>query len=315
MKDIRDLDLNLLKLLQVVVETRNTHAAAERLGISQTSVSRGITKLKEVFGDQLFVRKAHGVEPSELALKLAEAADEMYRPLSKVIESYQGFNPKEFGGEITVCMHIYFLELYGAGIFEALKRALPRASFNLSVWQPHSLTDMLNGKIDYLIHFDGFKFPQDIYLNALIDIDICLVARKAHPVLSHSSNLEDIHHLPLARITIDGINTKRTPIEAFYQSRGYQAHYTLVTHSVHVLLALLKQSDAILYGSRTMKQLSDEVATYPLPQLPNEMRKVQVNGGYLQTKRDYPLNQLIHETIQRYFDDVVQPEQPPGETG
>jgi DNA-binding transcriptional LysR family regulator len=42
-KKLQDLDLNLLKLLKAVVETRNTHAAADRLGISQTSVSRGLS--------------------------------------------------------------------------------------------------------------------------------------------------------------------------------------------------------------------------------------------------------------------------------
>ena len=92
MKELRDLDLNLLKLLQAVVETQNTHQAADKLGISQTSVSRGLAKLRETFGDQLFTRKAHGVEPSELAEKLAEklaeAADEMFTPLVKVLESY-----------------------------------------------------------------------------------------------------------------------------------------------------------------------------------------------------------------------------------
>ncbi len=62
MKELQDLDLNLLKLLKAVVETRNTHAAADKLGISQTSVSRGMAKLRETFGDQLFLRKAHGVE-------------------------------------------------------------------------------------------------------------------------------------------------------------------------------------------------------------------------------------------------------------
>ncbi|WP_239670959.1 helix-turn-helix domain-containing protein [Vibrio variabilis] len=65
-KSIKNLDLNLLTLLKVVVETRNVSQAGEILGISQTSVSRGMAKLRETFGDQLFIRKAHGVEPLNL---------------------------------------------------------------------------------------------------------------------------------------------------------------------------------------------------------------------------------------------------------
>ncbi|WP_238322107.1 LysR family transcriptional regulator [Vibrio mexicanus] len=123
MKELRDLDLNLLKLLQAVVETRNTHAAAAQLGVSQTSVSRGLAKLRETFGDQLFIRKAHGVEPSELAEKLAEASSEMLLPLAKVVDSYRSFEPENFEGEITIAMNIFFLELNGPGIFDALREA------------------------------------------------------------------------------------------------------------------------------------------------------------------------------------------------
>ena len=51
-------------------------------------------KLKECFGEQLFIRKAHGVEPSELAAMLADASVEMLHPVEKVIEDYSTFDPK-----------------------------------------------------------------------------------------------------------------------------------------------------------------------------------------------------------------------------
>lgn len=305
--NLSDLDLNLLKLLKAVVETQNTHAAAEQLGISQTSVSRGLAKLRETFGDQLFIRKAHGVEPSELAEKLAEAADEMLTPLVKVIESYHQFDPLQFDSNVTIAMNIYFLELYGEGIFAALKTVLPNASFKLVYWQEDTLADMLNGKVDYMIHFSQFPLPQEIYQHKLQHINLSLVARRDHPVLSQSSQWEDIHHLPLARLVIDGVNSKRSPVEELYLSKGYTASCTLTTHSIRVLLSQLKHSDAILYGSSFMTDLDADMATYPLPPMPKEMQSIQVNGGYLQTKRGYPLNQLLHQTLQSFFDGVTQP--------
>ncbi|MGR5294385.1 LysR family transcriptional regulator [Vibrio mediterranei] len=308
MKEIKELDLNLLKLLRAVVETKNTHAAASLLGISQTSVSRGLAKLREVFGDQLFIRKAHGVEPSELAEKLAQASDEMFTPIIKVVESYRDFEPREFDGELVIAMHIFFLEVYGVGIFEVLRAVLPKAKLKLVYWQPDSLTGVFNGHIDYLIHFEGYPLPQEIYQHHLSAIKLCLVARKNHPVLTKSSEWDAIHSLPLTRVEMDGINSKRSPIEDIYQSKGYQANVALVTHSVKVLLHKLKNSDAILYGSSYMTELEPELACYPLPKLPKESREVNIVGGYLQTKRGYPLNQLVHQALQSYFDDVVQPE-------
>lgn len=108
-KSLAQFDLNLIKLLKAVVETKNTHAAAQQLGISQTSVSRGLAKLKETFGEQLFLRKAHGLEPSELAKKLADAADEMLIPIIKVMESYNSFDPQHFDGKVSIVVNTYLL--------------------------------------------------------------------------------------------------------------------------------------------------------------------------------------------------------------
>ncbi|MDH5902430.1 MULTISPECIES: LysR family transcriptional regulator [Vibrio] len=308
MKELQDLDLNLLKLLKAVVETRNTHAAADKLGISQTSVSRGMAKLRETFGDQLFLRKAHGVEPSELAEKLAEAADEMYSPLIKVVESYHNFDPKIFTGEVTIALNIFLLELYGDGVFKVLQEALPQASFKLVYWQDKSLVEVLNGQVDYLLQLSGIPLPQDIYQHKLTEVKLSLIARKDHPVLSKSSEWEDIHHLPITRILIDGINTKRAPIEDLYISKGYNANIVLATHSLTVLRSKLRNSDAFSFGSSFMTEDDSELRCYPLPNLPKEMRQIGVEGGYLQSKRGFPLHQLLHQTMQSYFDSIVQPD-------
>ncbi|MGR5095663.1 LysR family transcriptional regulator [Vibrio maritimus] len=308
MKELQDLDLNLLKLLKAVVETRNTHAAADKLGISQTSVSRGMAKLRDTFGDQLFLRKAHGVEPSELAEKLAEAADEMYSPLIKVVESYHNFDPKMFTGEITIALNIFLIEQYGEGIYEVLHESLPKASLKLVYWQEQSLAEMLNGQVDYLLQLSGFPLPQDIYQHKLTEVKLSLIARKEHPVLSKSTKWEDIHHLPITRILIDGINTKRTPVEDLYKSKGYTANIVLATHCLKVLRNKLRNSDAFSFGSSYMTESDPELSCYPLPHIPKEMRQIGVEGGYLRSKRGFPLHQLLHQTMQSYFDSVVQPE-------
>ncbi|CAH6841329.1 LysR family transcriptional regulator [Vibrio chagasii] len=305
---LQELDLNLLKLLKTVVETRNTHAAADKLGISQTSVSRGLAKLRDVFGEQLFIRKAHGVEPSELAEKLAEASDLMLRPLIKVVESYQNFDPVEFNGDVKIAMNIFFLELHGEGIFNVLRGQFPNANFSMVYWQEHSLAEVLNGSIDYLIHFEGYPLPQEIYSHTLEEVELCLVAKENHPVLSKSSEWASIHHLPLARVIIDGINSKRSPVEEVYLAKGFQPRVSLTTHSVRVLTNKLSTSDAIMFGSQYMTSLDRRLASYPLPELPKQMRKIRVSGGYLQSKRGYPLNQHLHQIIQSYFDSLALPE-------
>ncbi len=101
------LDLNLMRLLKAVVENRSIKLAAMQLGISQPSASRGVMKLKDVFDDPLFVRKAHGVEPSPMAIRLAAEFDNMLSPLEKVVQEFSEFDPLEYQGQIAIVTDPY----------------------------------------------------------------------------------------------------------------------------------------------------------------------------------------------------------------
>ena len=70
--DLRRLDLNLLVVLDALFEEPTVTRAAQRLQLSQPTVSAALSKLREVFADELFVR-AHGtMNPTPLAMGLRE---------------------------------------------------------------------------------------------------------------------------------------------------------------------------------------------------------------------------------------------------
>ncbi|WP_394202642.1 LysR family transcriptional regulator [Shewanella waksmanii] len=306
-KHLDNLDLNLLRLLKVVVETRNTSVAAEKLGISQTSVSRGMAKLRETFGDQLFIRKAHGVEPSELAEKLAEAADNMLLPFAEVLEAYSAFDPLQYQESVVIALEVSLLEMFGKGLYRALSAALPQAKLKLIYWQEGSLQNMLDRQLDYLVHFSLYPLPQDIYTHHLSNIAVNLVAKKNHPVLSKSSDWEAIHALPLVKLVSNAINAKHDPFDEIAIARGYQPNICLVTHSIPIAVDKLLNSDAIKFSSSYLLTHSDGLECYPLPTLPKELQEVSVVGGYLQSKRGYPLNQYLHQIVQSFFNGIIQP--------
>lgn len=305
--NLDSLDLNLLRLLKVVVETRNTSVAAEKLGISQTSVSRGMAKLRETFGDQLFIRKAHGVEPSELAEKLAEAAENMLVPFSQVLESYQEFEPKEYTGEIVIACELTLLDVFGRGVYQSLVKALPNARFKLVYWQHGSLQQMLDKRVDYMIHYTMFPLPQDIYTHHLSNIQINLVARKDHPVLSHTSDWSEVKHLPWVKYATDSSVGKYDIYDELIINEGVEPNITLVSHSVPVMVDKLVSSDAVAFSSSYLLKHNEELACYPLPKMPERLKNISVSGGYLQSRRGYPLNQCIHQAVQDFFNAIVQP--------
>lgn len=66
------IDLNLLELFETLFRTKNLTATGVRLGLSQPAVSYGLAKLRESYGDALFVRMQRGVQPTPFAEQLAQ---------------------------------------------------------------------------------------------------------------------------------------------------------------------------------------------------------------------------------------------------
>jgi hypothetical protein len=62
--NIAAVDLNLLKVFEALHEESSASRAALRLGVTQSAVSAALRRLREVYGDQLFVRTGRGLAPT-----------------------------------------------------------------------------------------------------------------------------------------------------------------------------------------------------------------------------------------------------------
>jgi DNA-binding transcriptional LysR family regulator len=66
----RSLDLNLLRVFDVVMTERQVTRAADRLAMSQPAVSNALRRLRETLGEELFIPGATGVTPTHHAQTL-----------------------------------------------------------------------------------------------------------------------------------------------------------------------------------------------------------------------------------------------------
>ena len=62
--NIANMDLNLLKVFEALHDEASASRAALRLGVTQSAVSAALRRLRELYGDQLFVRTGRGLAPT-----------------------------------------------------------------------------------------------------------------------------------------------------------------------------------------------------------------------------------------------------------
>ena len=68
--DFKRLDGQVLHMFLIILQESSVSLAAERLGVTQSTVSHALNKLRIILGDPLFVRSGQGLTPTETALAL-----------------------------------------------------------------------------------------------------------------------------------------------------------------------------------------------------------------------------------------------------
>jgi len=91
--DITQIDIYALECLRLVVNERSVTKAADKLGISQPSMSNVIARLRRVTGDQLIVRGADGMGATPLAEALVETGGAFLDRLRDLATQHETFEP------------------------------------------------------------------------------------------------------------------------------------------------------------------------------------------------------------------------------
>jgi DNA-binding transcriptional LysR family regulator len=125
MADLSTLDLNLLRVFDAVARERHVTRAAQRLNLSQPAVSNALARLRAVLGDELFLRRPGGVEPTELALALAGPVAEVLDRLRDTLAAHAPFDPATSDRVFTLALSEYAEAVLAPAVLERMAKDAP----------------------------------------------------------------------------------------------------------------------------------------------------------------------------------------------
>jgi len=103
MMSFRNLDLNLLRVFDVVMEERHVTRAADRLAMTQPAASNALRRLREAIGEELFIPGPMGVTPTRHAEALWPAVRGALQSLRAAIEP-EGFDARRDERSFSIAM-------------------------------------------------------------------------------------------------------------------------------------------------------------------------------------------------------------------
>ncbi|MCA3487846.1 MAG: LysR family transcriptional regulator [Rhodobacter sp.] len=100
--ELRRLDLTLLLVFLGLVRHRKALDVAAELGLTQSAISQSLRRLRDIFGDPLFLRRPHGMEPTAMALALEAPVAAAVDALRGALGVARTFDPATATGLVRV---------------------------------------------------------------------------------------------------------------------------------------------------------------------------------------------------------------------
>lgn len=263
--DIRGLDIGMLRTFDALMRERNVSRAAARLFLSQPAVSASLNRLREVFGDPLFTRTAHGVLPTERAHALAPQVQKLLADLAGLLETDRPFDPAASNRIFRV-----------AGSDHASRMLLPQLSQTLIalgssiriVWVPPgawSLAELLHkGELDLGV-IARIHAPRDVETEVLYEDRYVYVMRKDHPRAGEPATLDSFCEVPQVFLGY-GTSTLDDLIDETLARTGRQRLAQIAVTSFGQIVHQLQHSDhAAVLGGRVARRFAGELHIQPLP--------------------------------------------------
>jgi DNA-binding transcriptional LysR family regulator len=183
LEKIKQLDGSLLLVLRELLRQRQATLAAQRLGLSPSAISHALGRLRELFGDPLFVRRPYGLTPTRHALELAPRVEALLAAMHDAIGLPSSFAPQDTTRSFRIAAPDHLTTLLAPALLGCFNKNAPNARFafsqRLGEDAQHAL---LRDELDIALG----RFAQRderVVMEPLFEDRYCLVARKDHPKL------------------------------------------------------------------------------------------------------------------------------------
>ena len=127
---IRKLDGGLLLIFRELMARRRASDVAQHLGLSPSAISHALGRLRELFGEPLFIRRSHGLEPTQKALELAPRIEHLLGLIDEMVSADSGFDPAASRRRFRIACPEDITSLICQPLIEAFRREAPSATFS-----------------------------------------------------------------------------------------------------------------------------------------------------------------------------------------
>ncbi len=179
---IRRLDLSVLLVFLGLMQSRKASVVAADLGLTNSSISHALRRLRDVFGDELFLRRPHGLEPTAFAELVEPDIRRAVDAVQAALAGPSDFDPGTADGLLRVAANDREVASLIPSVFARVAEAAPGLRFSVRhLSRADALRSLSDGSLDLAVGF--YRDPGPDYDQTLLRTETySVVAREGHAI-------------------------------------------------------------------------------------------------------------------------------------
>ena len=235
-------NLNLLVSLKALLEMCNVTNAADKVNITQSTMSRNLAQLRDIFDDPLLVRSGNKYVRTPKANMLQKQVTVLLSDVSAIFNN-NGYDPTREARDFIIAAPDYPSIYVLPDALAPLYTMETLVNFRLIPWDGRSKRMLISGDVHLAVSLAD-KFPPYIYRQR-VDLDhMIFVVRKGHPLADKETwTPEDFVAYPHGLVTSGG--NKYRFVDQALRALGLKRTIKLRSPSYTAVTAAVRKSDLV----------------------------------------------------------------------
>lgn len=260
-----DIDLNLLVALDALLRERSVTAAARRLGLSTSAMSRTLTRLRMAIADPILVQAGRGLVPTPHALAIADQVHALKDSVETVLSPPSTIEIRDVRREFTIRANEAFVLIYAAALSAAVSSAAPGIRLRFAPRSDKEVQPLREAAVD----LDIGVLPRDsgeLRCQALFEDRYVGLARTGHPILD-ADEISLKHYAAWGHVLFSPQAELAGPVDRVLAELAIQRDVRLIVPSFPAVIAVVAASDLIgeIPRSYINSAATSQIQTFDLP--------------------------------------------------
>ena len=273
---LRRLDLGVLLTFLGLVRHKKAADVAAELGLTQSSISHTLKRLRDIFGDPLFIRHPHGLEPTSFAMELEPQIRQVVATLNNALDGPKAFDPLHSTKTLRMSALDHSMATILPRFVGAMRGQAPDMGFVVrSMGRDAATKAFARNDLDLAVGY-FWNVPDTLICEPLVSEPYLIVGARSNPLMQTPLTLES--YCAAGHVVVSQKGDMRGVVDRVLRGLGARRNVAVSVPFFFPALTIVGSSDLITALPATMVRTYAERFDLAFQEAPFAVRPFEISA-------------------------------------